>query len=113
MVEIVERYVPPAVSVPINEEAVRISHGLAWHEEGYRDLFPSAENLELGARTPESRRQRVETLEKVFALFPRLAERRDQTAGSLLGGVQQMCGIGRALMARPRTSRRSGWPGWS
>ena len=69
-----------------------------------RQLFPTltvAENLELGARTPESRR-RARTLEQVFALFPRLAERRDQTAGSLSGGEQQMCAIGRALMARPR-----------
>jgi branched-chain amino acid transport system ATP-binding protein len=81
-----------------------VARGVAHVPEG-RQLFPTltvAENLELGARTPESRRRRAETLEQVFALFPRLAERRVQTAGSLSGGEQQMCAIGRALMARPR-----------
>jgi branched-chain amino acid transport system ATP-binding protein len=56
----------------------------------------------VGARTPESRRRIPESLEQVFELFPRLAERRAQLAGSLSGGEQQMCAIGRALMARPR-----------
>src|SRR5437867_10977990 len=60
------------------------------------------ENLELGARTPGARARRSETLHTVFDLFPRLAERRRQLAGSLSGGEQQMCAIGRALMARPR-----------
>jgi branched-chain amino acid transport system ATP-binding protein len=60
------------------------------------------ENLELGARTPESRRRRAASLERVFALFPRLAERRRQLAGTLSGGEQQMTAIGRALMACPR-----------
>src|SRR5439155_271034 len=60
------------------------------------------ENLELGARTPESRRRRPETLARVLELFPRLAERRRQLAGTLSGGEQQMTAIGRALMARPR-----------
>jgi branched-chain amino acid transport system ATP-binding protein len=81
-----------------------VARGVAHVPEG-RQLFPTltvAENLELGARTPESRRRRAETLGQVFALFPRLAERRAQTAGSLSGGEQQMCAIGRALMARPR-----------
>ena len=53
------------------------------------------ENLELGARTPASRARRAETLTRVFALFPRLAERRGQLAGTLSGGEQQMCAIGR------------------
>jgi branched-chain amino acid transport system ATP-binding protein len=81
-----------------------VARGIAHVPEG-RQLFPTmtvVENLELGARTPESRRRRAETLGQVFALFPRLGERRDQLAGSLSGGEQQMCAIGRALMARPR-----------
>jgi branched-chain amino acid transport system ATP-binding protein len=60
------------------------------------------ENLELGAYLPGPRRDRHATLEKVFELLPVLAERRHQVAGSLSGGEQQMCAIGRALMACPR-----------
>jgi branched-chain amino acid transport system ATP-binding protein len=81
-----------------------VARGVAHVPEG-RQLFPSMtvlENLELGARTPESRRSRAETLARVFELFPRLAERRGQVAGTLSGGEQQMAAIGRALMARPR-----------
>jgi branched-chain amino acid transport system ATP-binding protein len=57
------------------------------------------ENLESGARDRASRR---EALDAVFALFPRLRERERQLAGTLSGGEQQMCAIGRGLMARPR-----------
>ena len=81
-----------------------VARGIAHVPEG-RQLFPSMtvrENLELGARTPEARRRRAETLERVYALFPRLAERHAQLAGTLSGGEQQMAAIGRALMARPR-----------
>jgi branched-chain amino acid transport system ATP-binding protein len=81
-----------------------VARGLA-HVPESRQLFPTMtvlENLELGARTPEARRRRAETLERVLALFPRLAERRSQMAGTLSGGEQQMTAIGRALMARPR-----------
>jgi branched-chain amino acid transport system ATP-binding protein len=81
-----------------------VRRGIGHVPEG-RQLFPTMtvlENLELGARTPEARRGRAETLERVWASFPRLAERRTQLAGSLSGGEQQMCAIGRALMARPR-----------
>jgi branched-chain amino acid transport system ATP-binding protein len=60
------------------------------------------ENLELGAYLPTPRRNRNETLQLVFELLPILAERRHQVAGSLSGGEQQMCAIGRALMSRPR-----------
>ena len=81
-----------------------VARGIAHVPEG-RQLFPSMtvkENLELGARTRESRAVRAETLERVYTLFPRLAERHAQLAGTLSGGEQQMAAIGRALMARPR-----------
>ena len=81
-----------------------VARGIAHVPEG-RQLFPTMtvlENLELGARTPESRRRRAESLDRVLGLFPRLAERRRQVAGTLSGGEQQMTAIGRALMARPR-----------
>ena len=78
-----------------------VARGIAHVPEG-RQLFPSMsvrENLELGAR---DRAARAATLETVFALFPRLREREGQLAGTLSGGEQQMCAIGRGLMARPR-----------
>jgi branched-chain amino acid transport system ATP-binding protein len=78
-----------------------VSRGIAHVPEG-RQLFPSMsvrENLELGAR---DRAARAATLETVFALFPRLRERERQVAGTLSGGEQQMCAIGRGLMAHPR-----------
>ena len=81
-----------------------VALGLAHVPEG-RQVFPTLtvlENLEMGARTPAARAARRETLEEVFALFPRLRERVPQAAGTLSGGEQQMLAIGRALMARPR-----------
>lgn len=60
------------------------------------------ENLELGAYTPKVRSRVRQNLDRVFALFPRLEERRRQLAGSLSGGEQQMCAIGRALMSEPQ-----------
>ncbi len=70
-----------------------------------RKLFPSMtvrENLELGSLHPKAKAARGRTLEQVFELFPRLAERAAQRAGTLSGGEQQMCAIGRGLMGRPR-----------
>ena len=84
--------------------AAIVAAGIAHVPEG-RQLFPTMtvqENLELGARTAESRARRAETLARTFELFPRLAERQRQLAGTLSGGEQQMVAIGRALMARPR-----------
>ncbi len=81
-----------------------VARGVVHVPEG-RQLFPTMtvlENLELGARTPMARARRAESLARVFDLFPRLRERREQLAGTLSGGEQQMCAIGRGLMACPR-----------
>ncbi len=80
------------------------ARGIAHVPEG-RQLFPTMtvrENLELGARTRAARQARARTLDRVFELFPRLLEREAQLAGTLSGGEQQMCAIGRGLMACPR-----------
>ncbi|MBI4636008.1 MAG: ABC transporter ATP-binding protein [Candidatus Rokubacteria bacterium] len=82
----------------------RVDLGVVQVPEGRR-LFPFmsvTENLLLGAHPERARAQREATLAYVYALFPVLEERRGQLAGSLSGGEQQMCAIGRALMARPR-----------
>ena len=81
--------------------AAIVARGIAHVPEG-RQLFPTLtvrDNLELGARAAPSRR---DGLDVVFTLFPRLRERQRQLAGTLSGGEQQMCAIGRGLMARPR-----------
>jgi branched-chain amino acid transport system ATP-binding protein len=81
-----------------------IETGIAHVPEGRR-LFPrlSVENnLKIGAYIPSARPKFVERLEQVYALFPRLKERRAQLAGTLSGGEQQMCAIGRALMSGPK-----------
>lgn len=78
--------------------------GLAHVPEGRR-LWPEMsveENLWLGAYTPRARRGAGEALERVFALFPRIQERRHQTAGTLSGGEQQMVAIARGLMSQPK-----------
>jgi len=69
-----------------------------------RQVFPSltvAENLSMGAMVPRARARRESNLERVYAMFPRLAERRGQSAGTLSGGEQQMLAIGRCLMGAP------------
>ncbi len=79
-------------------------HGIAVVPEGRR-LFTAMtveENLEIGCYVPSARAVRRESLERVYAIFPILAQRRRQLAGALSGGMQQMLAVGRALMARPR-----------
>ncbi|HAJ27126.1 MAG TPA: ABC transporter ATP-binding protein [Syntrophus sp. (in: bacteria)] len=78
--------------------------GIVQVPEG-RKLFPAMtveENLIMGAYLPAVRKQSRESLRKVYDIFPRLADRRRQLAGSMSGGEQQMAALGRALMARPR-----------
>jgi branched-chain amino acid transport system ATP-binding protein len=81
-----------------------IAHGIA-HVPENRRLFPRLtveENLRIGAFHRAARAKFSERLGFVFSLFPRLAERRAQPAGTLSGGEQQMCAIGRALMSGPK-----------
>jgi branched-chain amino acid transport system ATP-binding protein len=85
----------------------RVELGICQAPEG-RGIFPGMsvlENLEMGCYTRRERgaaQTKREDMERVFTLFPRLAERRAQMGGTLSGGEQQMLAIGRALMARPR-----------
>jgi branched-chain amino acid transport system ATP-binding protein len=81
-----------------------VGRGIAHVPEGRR-IFPAltvADNLKMGAFLPAARRKFAESLARVYALFPVLAERRTQRAGSLSGGEQQMLAVGRALMSGPR-----------
>jgi branched-chain amino acid transport system ATP-binding protein len=81
-----------------------VARGLLLVPEGRR-IFPSLtvlENLELGAYLPAAKARRAESLARALDLFPVLAERRRQAAGTLSGGEQQMLAIGRSLMGRPR-----------
>jgi len=81
-----------------------VKGGIAQSPEGRR-LFPRmtvVENLEMGAFQRTDRANFGADMERVFELFPRLYERRTQKAGTMSGGEQQMCAIGRALMARPK-----------
>ena len=81
-----------------------VRRGIAQSPEG-RKLFPRmsvTENLEMGAFQRSDKAAFKEDMDRVFELFPRLAERRHQKAGTMSGGEQQMCAIGRALMARPK-----------
>jgi branched-chain amino acid transport system ATP-binding protein len=81
-----------------------VKMGISQSPEGRR-LFPRMsviENLEMGAYQRSDRTGIKESIDRVFELFPRLAERRHQKAGTMSGGEQQMCAIGRALMAKPK-----------
>jgi branched-chain amino acid transport system ATP-binding protein len=83
----------------------RVTMGICQAPEG-RHVFPGMsvmENLEMGAYARRAKRAALQPdLDRVFALFPRLAERRNQAGGTLSGGEQQMLAMGRALMASPR-----------
>src|SRR5512140_3403577 len=90
---------------PLSQTAAaeRAGLGIALVPEG-RELWPQLtvrENLELGAYHPRVRASAARNLDRVMSLFPRLRERSGQVAGSLSGGQQQMCAIGRALMTEP------------
>jgi branched-chain amino acid transport system ATP-binding protein len=77
--------------------------GIGQVAEG-RQVFPTlsvAQNLEMGAMLPRARAERTKNLDRVYAMFPVLTERRQQAAGTLSGGEQQMLAIGRCLMGAP------------
>jgi len=81
-----------------------VARGIA-HVPENRRLFPKLtveENLRIGAYMPQARKHFAERLGWVYELFPRLAERRNQLAGTMSGGEQQMCAIARALMSKPK-----------
>ena len=78
--------------------------GIGQVAEG-RQVFPTLsvlENLQMGAMLPRARHSAQQTLREVFAMFPRLEERKDQLAGTMSGGEQQMLAIGRCLMGAPQ-----------
>jgi branched-chain amino acid transport system ATP-binding protein len=82
----------------------RVELGIIQVPEG-RKLFPFMtvlDNLLVGSFAKDARHQRGETLEMVYGLFPKLADRKDQLAGTLSGGEQQMCAVARGLMAKPK-----------
>jgi branched-chain amino acid transport system ATP-binding protein len=81
-----------------------VEQGIA-HVPENRRLFARLsveDNLRIGAFVPQARRGFAEQLDRVYSLFPRLKDRREQAAGTLSGGEQQMCAIGRALMSKPK-----------
>ncbi|MBV8030349.1 MAG: ABC transporter ATP-binding protein [Betaproteobacteria bacterium] len=78
--------------------------GIAHVPEG-RQVFPEMsvqENLVVGSYAPRAKPERARSLELVYGIFPRLAERRDQLAGTMSGGEQQMLAVGRGMMLKPR-----------
>jgi len=78
--------------------------GIAHVPEG-RQVFPDMtvqENLQIGAFVPRAKAERARTMELVYEIFPRLAERKRQLAGTMSGGEQQMLAVGRGLMLKPR-----------
>lgn len=82
----------------------RVKLGIVQVPEG-RKLFPYMtvlDNLLIGSFSDEGRKHRAQTLEMVYSLFPKLEERKEQMAGTLSGGEQQMCAVSRGLMAKPQ-----------
>ena len=81
-----------------------VRRGLAHVPEGRRvfSQLSVLQNLELGAYTRRSKEEKAESLKEIYRRFPRLAERKNQLAGTLSGGEQQMLAMGRALMSRPK-----------
>ncbi len=82
----------------------RVREGLALVQEG-RGIFARLtveENLQMGAYSRRDQAEIAQDIQQIFSLFPRLAERRAQQAGTLSGGEQQMVAIGRAMLSRPR-----------
>jgi branched-chain amino acid transport system ATP-binding protein len=78
--------------------------GIAHVPEG-RQVFPEMtvqENLEIGAYVPKAKAERSRSLDLVYSIFPRLADRKKQLAGTMSGGEQQMLAVGRGLMLKPR-----------
>ncbi|BAT61385.1 high-affinity branched-chain amino acid transport ATP-binding protein LivF [Variibacter gotjawalensis] len=92
------------VSIPSLAPHKIVETGIA-HVPESRRLFPRLsveDNLKMGAFIPAAREKAAERLDYVYGLFPRLKERRTQLAGTMSGGEQQMCAIGRALMSGPK-----------
>jgi len=70
-----------------------------------RQVFPEMtvqENLEIGSYVPKAKAERARSLDLVYGIFPRLADRKKQLAGTMSGGEQQMLAVGRGLMLKPR-----------
>ncbi len=90
---------------PLKKDASRVVRdGITLVPEGHRIFAPLTvrENLMLGAYTRSDRKEQEETLEEIYALFPRLKERLNQRGGTLSGGEQQMLAVARAMMSKPR-----------
>ncbi|GAP16564.1 ABC transporter ATP-binding protein [Levilinea saccharolytica] len=90
---------------PLKKDASRVVRdGITLVPEGRRIFAPLTvrENLMLGAYTRSDRKEQEETLEEIYALFPRLKERLHQRGGTLSGGEQQMLAVARAMMSKPR-----------
>ena len=93
-----------AVDVERLQSHEAVEHGIIQVPEGRR-IFPEmtvVENLRMGSFVKATRRDRERNMDRVFSLFPRLAERRGQLGGTMSGGEQQMLAIGRGLMGNPR-----------
>ena len=90
------------VSRAPTHEIVRRGLGYVPEERRIFTELSVEENLEVGAYVPKARAERAQTMELVYGIFPRLAERRRQLAGTMSGGEQQMLAVGRGLMLKPR-----------